>query len=485
MSFRRKIFLVVFLAGLLPSLVILLIAASLLNSTIDRIGAAGFENSVRSASSLVNDSEKTLGVYLNEALKQPVDWHNSRSIEKWMSEFHLDLVFKAENGRITNTKISGDKPETFDDIKGRIIAPGLFHLEHEGYFFLCYSLGDSLTSTGCGIMMSSGYAEKGRSLSEALSAAAGLEIYKGFSLKLLALVTGIMAVLTLIVGFILSTILSRRLVKPLEMLTEGAGRIGRGDLDFKVELSGGDEFVDLAGSFNTMASSIKENQTKLLAAERLAAWRDVARRIAHEIRNPLTPITVELYRLRQKISESNATVSEDVFGSLDAIDAQIRALQDLSGQFSLFAKEPDLKKIKCDVGEIIEQSVSLYVNRNNVNLKTDIGEDIPSLDLDPRMMGRLFNNLIKNSVEASTDKIAIEITVKLIDNIVKIDLRDNGPGFPAEKLEKIDQPYITTKSCGTGLGLAISKKIVEEHGGTIRFFNDNGAVAELILPIGS
>lgn len=234
-----------------------------------------------------------------------------------------------------------------------------------------------------------------------------------------------------------------------------------------------------------MASSIKENQARLLAAERLAAWRDVARRIAHEIRNPLTPITVELYRLRQKITEIDIEPTEELIGSLDAIGSQIQALQDLSSQFSVFAKEPDLKPIKCDIKDIIANAVSLYSSYENVSVKTEIADDIPSMNLDPGMMGRLFNNLIKNSVEASPDNVEIEITAELIKDTVKITARDNGPGFPPEKLDKIDQPYITTKGGGTGLGIAISKKIVEEHGGTIRFFNDNGAVAEIILPIGS
>lgn len=482
MNFRRKIFLVVFLIGLIPSFIILLAAALLLNSTIDRVGATGLESSIRSASSLVNDSEKALGVYLREALKRPIEWDNDIAVEKWMAEKNLHLVFKTENGVLTRMKTAGRKINLLENANDIIVMPGLFHIENHGDLFLCYALGDSLNAVGCGLIMPAGYAEKGRSLSEAFSAAASLEIYKRFSLKLLALVTAITAILTMIIGFAVSTIISRRLVKPLENLTEGAVRIGRGDLDFRVEISGRDEFADLGGSFNKMASSIKENQARLLAVERLAAWRDVARRIAHEIRNPLTPITVELYRLRQKITEIDIEPTEELIGSLDAIGSQIQALQDLSSQFSVFAKEPDLKPIKCDIKDIIANAVSLYSSYENVSVKTEIADDIPSMNLDPGMMGRLFNNLIKNSVEASPDNVEIEITAELIKDTVKITARDNGPGFPPEKLDKIDQPYITTKGGGTGLGIAISKKIVEEHGGTIRFFNDNGAVAEIILP---
>jgi len=331
--------------------------------------------------------------------------------------------------------------------------------------------------------MPTGYERAGRELAEALSVTASLAIYKRFSLQLLAITTAIIMALVLILGFFLSTLISGRLVKPLARLTEGAKKIGSGDLDFRVELAGDDEFSRLGKSFNRMAGEIRENQKRLLEAERLAAWREVARRIAHEIRNPLTPISVELYRLQQKATEWASSQPDEIAGCIETIRRQIQVLQDLANQFSIFAKEPELKRIRCSLRDIIDSAVSLYRGYENLRIDVSIPDGIPDLSLDPAMMGRLFSNLIKNSAEASPQKATITIAVEARKENVLVTFRDSGPGFPAEKLARIDQPYITTKGKGTGLGMAIVKKIAEEHGGTIRFYNDNGAVVEFTLPI--
>jgi nitrogen fixation/metabolism regulation signal transduction histidine kinase len=227
-----------------------------------------------------------------------------------------------------------------------------------------------------------------------------------------------------------------------------------------VEITGGDELARLADSFNRMASEIKTNQQKLIESEKLAAWREVARRIAHEIKNPLTPMGVELYRLKSMFAEADEHRTEN--GALEAIDAQVKVLQEMAGQFSTFAKEPKLQKQKCSIADILNQTFELYNNLDNVTISRSIEENLPLAELDPQMMGRVFGNIIKNSIEASPESVVIDIRVEKKDNSIIIVIKDDGPGFPTEKLEKIDTPYITTKKSGTGLGLAIIKKIVDE-----------------------
>ncbi len=484
MTFQRRIFLVIFMVGFTPALIILLISAALLNSTIDRVGAVGLENSLGAASIMTSDAEIALGEFLKKALGERIDWADHSKLREWMDVNRLDLAFRIEKGNAEVFFARSGGPIPADNFPSLKLASGVFHMELEKNSYICFAMGDSVTGMGCGVIMPAGYSERGRILSNALSAAASLGIYKGFSLKLLAVITILMIILVMIAGLMVSTVISRRLVKPLELLTLGAARIGRGDLDYRVKLSGGDEFSRLAGSFNDMAQSIKENQARLLDAERLAAWRDVARRIAHEIRNPLTPMTVELFRLKQRIGKDGGLAYE-AMKSLESIDSQIRALQDLSGQFSLFAREPELKRIRCDIREIITDSAGLFRNYENVEIQIELPDNLPTLNIDPAMMGRLFGNLLKNSIEASPKGVNILLKAENLEDAVGVFIRDNGPGFPKEKLDKIDQPYITTKRSGTGLGMAIVKKIVEEHGGTIRFYNDGGAVAEIMLPFGS
>lgn len=485
MNFRRKLFLVVFFVGLVPSLAILVASALLLNSTLNRIGAAGLENSLDSASELVTDTESALGGLLKTILNEGFPSGNEAQIRSWMKKNRLDLAYELKEGKISRlyTGLMISHP---DDVSiSNPFKPGLAHVTMDGRFFICYSMGDSLVQYGCGIEMPAGYEQAGRELAEARSVSASLGFYKSFSLELLAVATAATVAVILLAGFLLSSLVSGHLVWPVKVLAEGARKFGSGDLDFRVKLSGKDEFSRLGDSFNRMAGEIKENQRKILEAERLAAWREVARRIAHEIRNPLTPITIELYRLRQQFSEKRVSESQDTVKCIEAIETQIRALQDLSSQFSLFAKEPEIKPERCRIAEIVDGVVALYRNLENLNISVEIPDDIPELSLDRKMMGRVFGNLLKNSLESSTEGAEIRITASKGDGTVKIVIRDNGPGFPPEKLDRIEQPYITSKASGTGLGMAISKKIVEEHGGTIVFHNDNGAVVEIILPAGN
>jgi nitrogen fixation/metabolism regulation signal transduction histidine kinase len=360
---------------------------------------------------------------------------------------------------------------------------GIGHLELDGQSLLLITLTDSISAEGCGIIMPGGYAARGRRLSNAISAAASLSIYRNFSIQLLSAVTGVGLLFIIIAGFVISRIMSGQLVKPLEKLTEGARRLGHGDLDYRVELLGGDEFAGLARSFNRMASEIAENQKKLIEAERIAAWREVARRIAHEIRNPITPVTVEIYRLQNLLSKLGDKDTEEISASLETVSAQIEALKELAEHFSAFAKEPELHKQKCSIEAVIINTTKLYEGLDNVSIKMTIPPDLPQVDIDTRMMGRVFGNVIKNSVEASPESAKIDIEIAREAEIIKITIKDNGPGFPSEKLEKIDTPYITTKKSGTGLGLAIIKKIVEEHGGRLKLYNHNGAVTEIKLPV--
>lgn len=483
MSFRSKISLVIFAVGLLPAMGILIFSAILLDSTLNRVGAIGLESSFHSASSLIDESEAVIASILRGVLEERIPWDDEDKLIEWMKHNRIDMAFKMEAGESIRAVIDTVQIDLSSMQVSLPISPGFKHLRFGDNLFLSYCLGDSSRLIGCGVLMPAEYENRSRILADAVSASASLGLYKTFSLKLLGVITVFVVVFALIAGLGISTILSRHLVRPLEKLTVGARRIGAGDLDYRVDLTGTDEFSRLAKSFNSMAAEIKLNQQRLLEAERLAAWQEVARRIAHEIRNPLTPITVELYRLQEMLDKQEISPAEESTKSITAIRAQIQALQDLSGQFSTFAKEPELKPVRCNIRDIIENAISLYGNIENARINITIPDDISQLRLDSQMMGRVFGNLIKNSIEATPADVTIDISARQKNDRVEVTVRDNGPGFPEEKLEKIDQPYITTKKSGTGLGLAIVKKIVEEHGGEIRFYNDGGAVAEFTLPV--
>jgi signal transduction histidine kinase len=465
----------------LPALCVLVISAYLLNSTLNRVGTSGLEKSLQSAESLVEETQGRLGAELSHRLPSST-WNKESDLQNWLGYNRLDLAF---SGRDSIWLIAVSDSITLDFGRFKQFAPreaGLSFIEQDSTFILVSARCDSNIIYGCGILMPPGYSLKGKSLSHAISISVSLGMYKAFSLKLLVVTLFIMVALAIALSFLLSTIISRQLVKPLQALTDGAKIIGSGNFEHTVIVDGKNEFSKLAESFNKMALEIKENQGKLLEAERLAAWREVARRIAHEIKNPLTPINVELYRLHEAMRKEENAATSGKLSSLDAIRFQIKALQELAEQFSTFAKEPELRRQPCSLIDIIVASAAVFKSSSDIEITIKDEDKIPLMTVDPQMMGRVFNNLIKNAVEAKSAGVKIEIMIAKVDNATKITIKDNGPGFPPEKLLKIEQPYITSKKTGTGLGLLIIKKIVEEHGGEIRFYNDSGAVAEMMLP---
>jgi len=478
MRFRTKILFTILIAGLIPALTILVSSVYLLDSTLQRVGASGLESSLELATGLLDETEAKFGEMMAAKLEKDIPWGDKGETRKWLRENQLDMVFKYDGDIPISCFIGESSYLSMPFDMKNLLGTGINRIGLSGNDFVIFSKTESEIIYGCGIKMSDGYNSRGRGLAIAVSAAAGLQNYKEFSLKLLVLVSAFGFAFVAIVSLLMSSIFSKRLVRPLNILREGASRIGAGDLDYIVEIKGNDEFTQLAGSFNKMTARIKENQAKLVESEKMAAWREVARRIAHEIKNPLTPIAVELYRLKQQTAGNEQTLKQ-----IETVENLIKSLGDLAGHFSTFAKEPELKRIVCSIDDIIRESSKLYSNYDDVTIRLDIADDLPQLPLDPAMMTRAFNNLLKNSIEAGGSNIVIDINLTLIGDFINLIIKDNGPGFPDEKLKNIDRPYYTTKKSGTGLGMAVVKKIIEEHGGKIEFYNDNGAVAEISLPV--
>jgi signal transduction histidine kinase len=483
MTFRTRISLVIFVAGLLPTLAVVSISAYLLNSTLGKIGAAGIENSLETARTLLGQSQAASGNLLKNRLTPEIRTLDKPQLNKWLTANKLDWVFY-RNDSLRADKFS-DSITIAPEIKIPIPETGLGYASIAGHTLLAYTITDSLGSYGCGILLSPEFVRLGHEFSSAITVSASMGMYKQLLVKIVTVTIIFAIIFILVISLLASRAASRRLVRPLQILTAGAEAIGSGDLDHKVVIERNDEFSQLADSFNSMADQIKENQRKLLEAERLAAWREVARRIAHEIRNPLTPINIELYRLERFISASATGDNDESLKSLEILKSQILVLQEMAQQFSTFAKEPELKLARCSLKNTISAALEIFHSRRDLQLTVRIDDNIPQLNLDPQMFSRAIVNLVKNSIEASPVNPKIDIIAYQENDMVILTVRDHGPGFPQEKLDRIDQPYITSKKTGSGLGLAIVKKIIEEHGGTIRFYNENGAVAEIRLTTSS
>lgn len=264
--------------------------------------------------------------------------------------------------------------------------------------------------------------------------------------------------------------LSKSITGPIKDLAFGFRMVGEGDLDISVKTKAKDEIAYLLRSFNAMVSDLKTTQRKLLQSERVAAWKDVARQISHEIKNPLTPIQLSLHRLRKKI-DVPAAHSQAVEESFETIEEEIESLRKIAIEFSEFARMPKPSPVKTSLNGIIVSAASLYENnKNNIRIIVDLSDNVPDTMLDPEQIKRVFINILTNSIDAAGEKGSFVKLTSSFDrekSMIEVIVSDDGEGMDSETLSQIFDPYFTTKSHGTGLGMPVIKQIVEEHGGII------------------
>ena len=283
-----------------------------------------------------------------------------------------------------------------------------------------------------------------------------------------------------------------RLTKPIVNLIGASKAISKGNLDVKVsDIESDDEFKILNTNFNSMIDRLKRQQDKLLANERHEAWESVARKLAHEIKNPLTPIQLSIDRLREKYSSKIDSDGQDFEKYLETINRQIKDIENLVNEFSNFARMPRPIFKKIDIVDIISRSVnfSKMSSKNKINVNTSKKKTM--INGDSEQLNRVFINLIKNSEETFLDMIKKDpnfkgkIDIEIISNndYIVVRLKDNGTGISDTK--KVMTPYFTTKTKGTGLGLPIVEKIINEHSGDFLIKNKkdgNGVDIEISFP---
>jgi nitrogen fixation/metabolism regulation signal transduction histidine kinase len=234
-----------------------------------------------------------------------------------------------------------------------------------------------------------------------------------------------------------------------------------------------------------------DDVTALIQGQRAAAWSEVARRLAHEIKNPLTPIQLSAERLRHKLSKSLADADAEMLDrSTRTIVQQVEAMKTMVNAFAEYAKPSITQLQRLDIDALIESVVALYPPQSGLEFDLSLDRNLPEVQVDPVKVRQVLHNLIKNSQEAAAGGSGkMRISTRLLDEgprrAVEIRLSDEGPGIPPEQADRVFEPYVTTKAKGTGLGLAIVRKIVEEHGGTIKLDTSyrDGAGFVIRLPV--
>ncbi len=302
--------------------------------------------------------------------------------------------------------------------------------------------------------------------------------------------------LSIAFAMLLGVFLATRQVRPVEALAGAAGRLAEGDLTTRVgTLGGGSEMRGLVAAFNKMAADIERSQTKLKQAERVAAWREIARGLAHELKNPLTPILGAMDIIRKARRLGRADFDDILNEQADAVVEEVMRLKELADAFSRFARLPEPKLEPLNMVQVVDNAIALYAAEEvgEVSVRRRYGAELPLLRADRTQMATAVTNLVKNAVEAMDGKGRLTVTLRRgaatsppERAYLELVIEDSGPGIAPDVQDRLFTPYMTTKgSRGTGLGLALVHRIVMEHEGAIEVgrADDGGAAFTLRLPL--
>lgn len=285
-----------------------------------------------------------------------------------------------------------------------------------------------------------------------------------------------------IAAFVAARLTSRRIARPVTELARSADRLATGDLAHRADVRAEGEIAELVSSFNRMGGELEHSRDRIVRSERIAAWRDVARRLAHEIRNPLTPIRLALHRLNPRLPDDSATRE-----CLSSITEEIGTLERLSAAFADFAKMPEARLEPIDLARIAASIVELHESATpGVDVRYEGPAELPVVG-DRDLLRRAATNLVKNAAEALAGrKGTVRVRVRSADGRASLEVADDGPGIPPNIAASLALPGVTGKPGGSGLGLAMVERIAADHRGTLTWSTDaSGTVFTLEFPAGT
>jgi signal transduction histidine kinase len=293
----------------------------------------------------------------------------------------------------------------------------------------------------------------------------------------------------ILAAILISIWLAARVTRPVEELAHAAASVAAGNWDTRVEVPHTDELGQLAEAFNKMTHEIIDQRERLVQSERVAAWRELARRLAHELKNPLFPLQITVENLLRARNLPPAEFDEIFKESTSTLLAEITNLKTIIGRFSDFSKMPQPQLQRVQINDLLKQIVTLHEpqftapRRPPIKARLDLA-DLPEIDADPDLLHRVFSNLVLNAMDAMPEGGTLALHTRALESTVQIEISDTGTGLTPEECQRIFTPYYTSKQHGTGLGLAIVQSVISDHRGSIAVESEpgHGATFRIELP---
>ena len=294
-----------------------------------------------------------------------------------------------------------------------------------------------------------------------------------------------------VLAILLSSWASARVTRPVVQLARAAQDVASGDWNTSVEVEGHDEVAQLAESFNRMTTELLAQKERLVQTERVAAWRELARRLAHELKNPLFPLQLTVENLIRAKSQ-NSEIFEEIFReSSQTLLAEISNLKGIIGRFSEFSKMPQPQLQRVQVNEVVEAVARLFQAQfqahggNTIQCDIELGRGLQPIAADPELLHRALSNLVLNAMDAMPDGGTLTLRTRTDDGNITVEVSDTGSGLTPEECDRIFTPYYTSKKHGTGLGLAIVQSVVSDHGGRISIRSEPGKGTTFVIALPS
>jgi two-component system, NtrC family, nitrogen regulation sensor histidine kinase NtrY len=292
-------------------------------------------------------------------------------------------------------------------------------------------------------------------------------------------------------AILLSSWAAGRVTRPVEQLAQAARDVAGGNWNSQVEVRGKDEIGQLAMSFNRMTTELQTQKERLVQTERVAAWRELARRLAHELKNPLFPLQLTVENLVRARTQAPEQFEEVFRESASTLLAEISNLKQIIGRFSEFSKMPQPQLQKVQVNEIVRGAAQLFQAqlqapaRKAIHCSLDFDENLESIEADPELLHRAVSNLVLNAMDAMPEGGTLTLRTRGDHGKVFIEVSDTGSGMTPEECERIFTPYYTSKQHGTGLGLAIVQSVISDHGGRVSVRSDPGRGSTFVIELPS